>query len=355
MPFEMKAQFLALSMIAAVYCNSPAAPKLLLVAGGGTKTTDAPALEFKLTGPFGIDFDQSGASYIIEMTGNRLLRMTGGLLQQVTPLGLRNDAPGRGALNGPHSLALLPGGDVLVSDTWNNRVLRINAKTSAATIIAGTGEKGFNGDGGPANQAKFGNIYCVALDPKSERMYLADLDNRRIRAVDLKTGTVSTIAGNGTKGIPKDGMEAVDAPLVDPRAVAADRNGNVYILERGGNALRVVDRSGRIRTVAGSGQKGATGDGGDARNATLSGPKHLCIDRDDNVIIADTDNHAIRKYLRSSGKIVRVAGTGKPGARGIGGPPEEAELNQPHGVCVDPSGSLYIADSLNNRVLRIVD
>ena len=102
-----------------------------------------------------------------------------------------------------------------------------------------------------------------------------------------------------------------------------------------------------------SGEKGATGDGGDARKATLNGPKHLCVDRDGNVIIADTENHLIRKYLPSEGKIVRVAGTGKKGTGGVGGPPEKVELNQPHGVYVHSSGMLYIADSSNNRVLRI--
>ncbi len=99
--------------------------------------------------------------------------------------------------------------------------------------------------------------------------------------------------------------------------------------------------------------KGATGDGGDALKATLNGPKHLCIDRDGNVLIADTENQLIRKYLPAEGKIVRVAGTGKKGTAGVGGPPEKVELNQPHGVYVHPSGTVYICDSGNNRVLRI--
>ena len=121
--------------------------------------------------------------------------------------------------------------------------------------------------------------------------------------------------------------------------MAADGEGNVYILERSGNALRVVDARGRIRTVAGTGKAGATGDDGDARKATLNGPKHLCIDGDGNVIIADTENHLIRKYLPKDGKIVRVAGSGKKGRAGLGGPPEKVELNQPHGVTVHKDGT----------------
>src|SRR5207247_8607588 len=134
--------------------------------------------------------------------------------------------------------------------------------------------------------AKFSGIYCICLDPAGERLYLDDLDNRRIRMIDLKSGIVSTVAGNGERGKPTDGSTATSSPLVDPRAVAVDKSGNIYVLERSGNALRVVDSQGKIRTIAGTGEKGASGDGGDALNATMNGPKHLCIDRDGSVLIA---------------------------------------------------------------------
>jgi sugar lactone lactonase YvrE len=175
--------------------------------------------------------------------------------------------------------------------------------------------------------------------------------------VDLKSGIVTTVAGNGERGVPSDGSTAKDAPLVDPRAVCADAAGNVYVLERSGHALRIVDFKGAIRTVVGTGQKGAGGDGGNAREATLNGPKHLCIDRDGGVIIADTENHVIRKYTPRDGKIVRLAGSGKRGTGGtsdLGSSPLEVELNQPHGVYVHPSGDLYVSDSTNRRILKIV-
>ncbi len=136
------------------------------------------------------------------------------------------------------------------------------------------------------------------------------------------------------------------------RAAAVDRKGNVYILERSGHALRVVDREGKIRTVAGTGKPGNSGDGGDARAATLNGPKHLCVDKDDNVIIADTANHVIRKYVPGSGQIVRIAGTGKQGDSGAGGAPLQVSFNEPHGVYVHRDGTLYIVDSYNHRVFR---
>jgi DNA-binding beta-propeller fold protein YncE len=335
------------------------ADTLVLVAGGGSGPDGSPATEAKLRGPFAVGFDKAGNMYIAEMTGQRVRKVDGrGVLTTIAGTGEKGDGGDGGPalkaqFNGMHSLAVAPNGDLFVADTWNNRVRRIDAETGIITTVAGTGQKGFSGDGGPAAKAQFGGIYCVALDPKGERLYLADLDNRRIRMVDLQTGIVTTIAGNGRKGIPEDGADARMAPLVDPRAVAVDARGMVYILERSGHSLRVVDSQGKIRTVVGTGKQGARGDGGDARLATLGEPKHLCIDRDGNVLIADTENHLIRKYLPREGKIVRVAGTGKKGTAGLGSPPERAELNQPHGVYVDTSGVLYIADSSNDRVLKI--
>ena len=335
------------------------ADKIVLVAGGGDGGSGTLAIKMKLIAPFGVDFDKAGNMYIVEMTGYRVHRVDErGILTTIGGTGKKGNGGDGGPavkaeFNGMHSLAVAPDGTVFLADTWNNRVRRYDPKTGIITNFAGTGEKGFGGDGGPADKARFGGIHCLALDAQGERMYLADLDNRRIRMIDLKTNIVTTVAGNGEKGVPKDGAEAVKAPLVDPRAVAADAKGNVYVLERSGHALRVVDAAGKIRTVVGTGKSGATGDGGDALKATLNGPKHLGIDRDGAVLIADTENHLIRKYLPAEGKIVRVAGTGKKGTGGVGGPPEKVELNQPHGVYIHPSGTLYITDSSNNRVLRI--
>jgi sugar lactone lactonase YvrE len=173
--------------------------------------------------------------------------------------------------------------------------------------------------------------------------------------VDLKTGIVSTVAGNGQRGVPPDGAVATEAPLVDPRAVAVDSANNIYLLERSGHALRVADSTGKIRTLVGNGKSGSSDGDGDARQATLNGPKHLCIDLDGNVIIADTENHLIRKYVPSQQQVVRIVGSGRKGTRGVGGPPHEVELNQPHGVYLHRDGTLYISDSSNHRVLKLVN
>jgi sugar lactone lactonase YvrE len=335
--------------------------KLVVIAGGGNGGDGSPVLQAKLVEPFAVGFDIAKNMYIAELSGGRVLKVDakGVLTTLAGTLNVKGYAgdggPAAKALfNGMHHLVVAPNDDIYIADTWNNCVRKIDAKSGTITTVAGTGQKGHSGDGGPAAKAQFGGIYCLALDAKGQRLYLADLDNRRIRVVQLDTGIVTTIAGNGQKGVPDDGVDAKSAPLVDPRAVAVDAKGNVYVLERIGNALRVVDPSGKIRTVVGvSGKTGATGDGGDAKQATLNGPKHLCIDLDGNVLIADAENNLVRKYLPAEGKIVRVAGTGKKGDAGTGGPPEKAEVARPHGVYVHPSGVLYVTDSYNNRIVRI--
>jgi sugar lactone lactonase YvrE len=309
--------------------------------------------------PFAIDWDKSGSAYIAEMGGNRIsvLDKSGKLsvLAGTGEKGLSGDGGpvAKAQFYGPHHLLVGADGDLYVADTFNNCVRKIDLKSGVVTRVAGTGQKGYSGDGGPAVSAQFGGIYCIAFDPKGERLFLCDLDNRRIRALNLKTGIVLTVAGNGQKGVPKDGEDAKTQPLVDPRAVAADSKGRIYILERSGNALRVVDASGKIHTVAGTGKAGLSGDGGPALQAQMNGPKHLSCDKDDNVLIADTETHTIRLYTPKDGKIHRVAGNGKKGAGGVGGAPDQLELARPHGATIDPSGAVVICDSDNNRVLRI--
>jgi sugar lactone lactonase YvrE len=337
-----------------------AAERIVLVAGSGTSTVAAPAKEAKLVAPFGIDFDKTGSVFLVELEGGRVLSIDPrGILTTIggtKEKGNQGDGgPAKDAsFNGMHSLAIGPDGTVYLADTWNNRIRTYDPKTGKIAAFAGTGEKGYSGDDGPAAKAKFGGIYSVAFDALGKNIILTDLDNRRVRKIELASGIVTTVAGNGEKGVPADGAEAAKSPLVDPRAACFDSKGNVYVLERSGNALRVVTPDGKIRTVVGTGKAGATGDGGDAINATLNGPKHLCADKEDNIIIADTENHLIRKYLPKEGKIIRLAGSGKKGTAGVEGPPLAVELNQPHGVYLHPSGELYIVDSSNNRVLKIV-
>ncbi len=331
--------------------------KVILVCG--QESPGAKPLGVELRQPFGVDSDADGDLFFAELEAHRVLKLNRqGKIELIAGTG----QPGYSGDGGPaikaqfnmmHNLAINSRNEIFVADTENNAVRKIDLSSGEISTFAGTGKHGFDGDNGPANAALCGRIYCASFDPNFETLYLADLDNRRIRAVTMDDGVIRTVAGNGQTGVPTDGASATESPLVDPRAVACDAEGRVYVLERGGHALRMVDVAGKIHTVVGTGKKGFSGDGGAALDAELNGPKHLCIDREGNVLIADTENHVIRKYLIEEKTIVRLAGTGKEGHRGVGGPPLELELHQPHGVFVARNGDIYIADSSNQRILKI--
>jgi DNA-binding beta-propeller fold protein YncE len=248
--------------------------------------------------------------------------------------------------NGPHNIAMHPQGMILIADTWNGRIRQFDPIRNLVSSLAGYEVS--------LESAKKSGPYCVTVSFDGREVFVADL--LRVFAVDLETHTIRNVAGNGEKGVPKDGAMAVASPLVDPRAAAPDRLGNVYILERNGHALRVVEPTGKIRTVVNAlGKKGNSGDGGPALAATMNGPKHLAIDTWNRVVIADAENHLVRRYDPATGVIERIAGTGEKGASGIGKSSWECQLARPHGVAFHPTtGELYITDSYNDRILRLV-
>lgn len=312
--------------------------------GGPAKPEASP-----LKNPFGIDFDRDGTMFLVELEGGRVHEWKPGgevtVISGATENGYRGDGgPVREAIyNGMHNLAITKSGRMFISDTWNHCVREIDLASRTISTYAGTGKAGYSGDGGPAREAQFNYVMCVTLTPDEGTLLIADLNNRRIRAIDLKTNEVRTVAGNGKKGVPEDGAKAVESPLVDPRAVAADSKGRVYVLERGGHALRVVETDGTIRTVAGTGKQGYRD--GPALEALLGAPKHLCVDAEDRVFIADDANGAIRCYDPKTETVGTVLG------RGHGD--EKLTLNRPHGVCVE-KGRLYVADTYHHR-LFVVD
>jgi sugar lactone lactonase YvrE len=251
--------------------------------------------------------------------------------------------------NQPHN-AVVAAGKLLIADTSNHCVRLIDLDAGIVSTAAGKPQRGFAGDGGPAREALFDQAYHVAVIPHG--FLLADLGNRRIRAVEK--GTIRTVAGNGQKGLPSDSAAAADSPLVDPRAVAQDRKGNIWILERGGNALRMIDATGRLYTVAGTGEAGPPSDGR-ALECTFNGPKYLFCEDSGDVLIADSGNHCIRRYSAAKRTMTTIAGSGKKGKGRAGGTPTATALDEPHGVAVGPDGTIFVADSMNRRILKLIE
>jgi sugar lactone lactonase YvrE len=254
-------------------------------------------------------------------------------------------------LRNPTGVAVDASGNLYIADYINNRIRKVSPSGIIITI-AGTGTFGYSGDGGPATSAQFANPRGVAVDG-SGNLYIADLINHRIRKVNLITGIITTVAGRGAGGYSGDGSLATAAQLSFPSGVAVDGSGNLYIGDNGNNRIRKVNLgNGIITTVAGNGTVGYSGDNGPATSAQLSGPAGVAVDGS-NLYIADGNNYRIRKVNLSTGIITLVAGNGAGGYSGDGGLATAAQLYAPEGVVVDGSGNLYIAEINNNRVRKV--
>lgn len=251
-------------------------------------------------------------------------------------------------------VAVDPQGNVFIADSFNNRIRRVDARTGLITTFAGTGQPGFGGDGDLATEATLNSPAGVGVDAKGN-VLIADTFNNRIRIVDNRTGIIRTMTGTGIQGASGDGGLAVAAQLFEPSGLFVDQAGNVLVADTGNHRVRRVEAdTGVIITIAGSGVSGFSGDGGPGLSAQLNGPTAVAADEDGNVVIADTVNNRIRRVEAGTGTITTIAGTGTQGFAGDGGLAIQAELTEPSGVTVDAKGHIVIADSFNNRV-RLVD
>ncbi len=253
----------------------------------------------------------------------------------------------------PQGIVLDAVGNLYLSDTGNNRIRRVDAQSGTITTVAGNGIQGFSGDGGPATTASIGSPAGLTMDGAGN-LYLADVQNSVVRRVDALTHAISTIAGTPqTSGYSGDGASATQAQLSLPRGISIDNNGNLLIADTGNNCVRRVDASsGTISTIAGDGTAGYAGDGQLASTARLNGPSATLSLPDGSLLIADTDNNRVRR-IDSAGVINTVVGTGAQGSTGDTGSATQATLHRPIGLTADPVGNLYIADSGNNRI-RVV-
>ncbi len=307
-----------------------------------------------LAWPFGMTFDAAANLYIVDRNQHRVrMRDPKGIITTVAGNGVGGFSGDGGlassaSLRRPQGIALDPSGNIVIADTFNNRVRRVD-RTGVITTIAGDGRNTSSGDGGPAALASLGLPNGPAFDAAGN-LYVAAQD--RIRKITPE-GIISTVAGTGLIGFSGDGVPAIAAELRSPQGVAFDAAGNLYIADAGNNRIRRVDASGIITTVAGNGSAGSSGDGGLATGAGISYPNTVAVRSDGTLFIAETGGDRVRQ-VSPEGIISTFAGTGTRGFSGDGGPATSAMLGAPRGIVLDAAGNVYVSCGDNNRVRKIV-
>lgn len=320
------------------------------VAGNGVMNyggDNGSALKAQMNTPQGAAVDAAGNLYVADTNNHEVRKIdTKG---NITAL-IGNGTAGSGAnqLNGPQAVAVDAAGNVYIADTQNARIVKVTPGGSASTV-AGNGSPGYGGDNGSATSAQIYTPTSVAVDAKGN-LYIADYQNHRIRMV-TPGGTISTVAGTGNQGYAGDGGPATSALLNYPASVAVDSGGNLYIADWGNYVIRKVLPSGTIVTIAGNHTPGFSGDGGLALQAQMSNPTNLAVDSAWNVYF--TDSSARIREVFNSGFISTIAGNGTPGYSGDGGAATAAQLNTPAGLALDAGGNIYVADSNNNAVRKL--
>lgn len=336
---------------------APSQGNIATIAGNGSAGYSGDgglAINAGLSHPRGLALDSSGNLYISDVDNHRIRRVSpAGIIFTVAGNGTAGFSGDGGmavnaALADVTSLALDGAGNLYIADRGNRRVRKVTADGIIATI-AGTGISGFSGDGGPATSAQLNTPASIMF--AAGNLYIADSSNQGIRRVG-SDGTITTIAGNGVKGFSGDGGPATSASLATPLGMAMDSFGNLYIADGDNNRVRRISPGGVITTVAGNGVGQFAGDLGPAVSASLNIPEDVAVDTAGNLFVADAGNNRVRK-VDGAGIITTLAGTAQNGFSGDGGPATQAMLNFPWGLTTNSTGTVYIADRVNNRVRTV--
>jgi sugar lactone lactonase YvrE len=336
-----------------------AGPVITTIAGTGTAGYNAdliPATTAKLNNPFGVYASNSGNVYIAEYGGHRIRKIdpSSGEISTVAGTGVNgfnsdNISATTAKINTPTRILVDSSERIFIADQQNNRIRKVEA--GIITTVIGSGAYGYGGEGVSATAVSFSNPFAIAMDA-SGTMYIVEHGAQRIRKVEATTGKVTTIAGTGTAGYNSDGIAATSAQLNWPRGIALDKDGNIFIADVGNARVRKVDAaSGLISTYAGGGI--TNGNGITATAATLSEPYDVALDKDGNLYIAERMASRIRKVDGETHLISTIAGTGANSFSGDGGDATLAAINHPQGVAVDQSGNIYVADYDNQRVRKL--
>ena len=318
-----------------------------------------PGEKGQIANPYGLVIGPDGALYFCEIANHRVRRLDLKTNKLSTVAGSGNKGySGDGGpalkadLNEPSEVRFDKQGNMYFVEMQNHIVRRVDAKTGVISTLAGTGQPGFSGDGGPAAKARFHRPHSIELDGQGS-LYVADISNHRIRRVDLAKGTIETFGGTGTQDPTPDGAKVKGTPLNGPRTLAFDRHGDMFVALREGNSVYRIDMKNKtLHHIAGTGEKGYTGEGGPAKKAKLSGPKGISVGPNGGVYIADTESHTIRRIDQKSGIITTIAGDGS-NHDGPDGDPSKCGMARPHGVFVDSRGVVYIGDSENDRIRTV--
>jgi len=314
------------------------------------------AVEAAVSQPFGLVVGADKALYVCQVGSHVIRRID--LQTQIITTVAGNGKKGfsksgklatESELNEPYEVRFDKQGNMYFVEMQNHAVRRVNVKTGIMELIAGCGEKGFGGDGGPATSAKLSRPHSIALD-NDDNLYICDIGNQRVRRVHLPTGIITTFAGTGERKPTPDGAPITGTPLRGPRALDFDGDHNLILALREGNAIYRIDlQTQTLHHLAGTGKSGYSGDGGPAKQAMLSGPKGVALAKNGDIYFADTESHTIRVVRKQSGIMETVVGDGKKGD-GPDGDPLHCRMDRPHGVFVDSADRVYIGDSNNHRV-----
>ncbi len=359
-PFPLMKSVLPLALGFALLSTAlPAAEwTISTFAGKGTKGGSGdggPATAAQIDNPFGLVRGPDGALWFCEYTGQRI--------RKVNPDGTIHTMAGTGKVgysgdggpalqatfNLPHEIRFDKQGNYYIADMTNHAIRKVDGKTGVITTFAGTGKPGYSGDGGPASKAELKQPHSIQFGADGN-LYICDIGNNVIRRVDMNTGVISTFAGTGKPGVTPDGASIAGTPLKGPRSLDVDKDGNLWLVTREGNQVFKLDlKAGKYQLMAGNGKKGFTGNGGPAKDATLSGPKGVAIDAEGNAWLADTESHSVRMIEARTGNLLLMAGTGEKGD-GPETDPLQCKMARLHGIFVDADGAVYIGDSETHRV-----